>query len=122
MTDFEICQHRDAAPRRRPPRRRGRRADGAAHNLRLVEAPPAVAADRIATVAQLATARVAPRRENLVPLVGARRRDRPAEALGAPDVPLTEADLPAVKTAVPAGSATGERYAAARMAHLDSER
>jgi aryl-alcohol dehydrogenase-like predicted oxidoreductase len=56
-----------------------------------------------------------------VPLVGARRRDRLTEALGALDVTLTEADLAAIEAAVPAGAAAGDRYAAAQMAHLDSE-
>ncbi|MFB7471959.1 aldo/keto reductase [Kitasatospora sp. NPDC056184] len=96
--------------------------DNLAHNLRLVEALRAVAADRNATVAQIAIAWVASRGEDVVPLVGARRRDRLAEALGALDVPLTGADLAAIEAAVPAGSAAGDRYAAAQMAHLDSER
>ncbi|MER7703540.1 aldo/keto reductase [Kitasatospora sp. NPDC097605] len=96
--------------------------DNLAHNLRLVEALRAVAAQRDATVAQIAIAWVASRGEDVVPLVGARRRDRLTEALGALDVALTEADLAAIEAAVPAGSAAGERYAAAQMAHLDSER
>ncbi|MFE2106072.1 aldo/keto reductase [Kitasatospora sp. NPDC059463] len=96
--------------------------DNLAHNLRLVEALRAVAAERNATVAQIAVAWVASRGRDVVPLVGARRRDRLAEALGALDVTLTGADLAAVEAAVPAGSAAGERYAAAQMAHLDSER
>ncbi|WP_411110049.1 aldo/keto reductase [Streptomyces sp. c-19] len=58
---------------------------------------------------------------DIVPLVGARRRDRLAEALGALDVTLDAADLAAIEEAVPAGAAAGERYPAAQMAHLDSE-
>ncbi|MGW4891848.1 aldo/keto reductase [Kitasatospora sp. NPDC004240] len=92
------------------------------HNLRLVEALRAVAEGQGATVAQVATAWVASRGEDVVPLVGARRRDRLAESLGALDLTLGEAELAAIEAAVPAGSAAGERYAAAQMAHLDSER
>ncbi|MFD0272996.1 aldo/keto reductase [Kitasatospora sp. NPDC127111] len=92
-----------------------------AHNLELVEALRAVAAGRGASVAQVAIAWVASRGEDVVPLVGARRRDRLAEALGALDVTLSAADLAAIEAAVPARSAAGDRYAAAQMAHLDSE-
>lgn len=95
--------------------------DNLTHNLRLVDALRAVAAERNATVAQIAIAWVASRGEDIVPLVGARRRDRLTEALGALDVTLTGADLAAIEPAVPAGSAAGDRYAAAQMAHLDSE-
>ncbi|MFJ8621549.1 aldo/keto reductase [Kitasatospora sp. NPDC093550] len=92
------------------------------HNLALVEALRAIAAAKGASVAQVAIAWVASRGQDVVPLVGARRRERLTEALGALDVTLTEADLAAVEAAVPAGAAAGDRYAAAQMAHLDSER
>lgn len=95
--------------------------DNLTHNLDLVEALRAVAAERGASVAQIAIAWVASRGGDVVPLVGARRRDRLTEALGALDVTLTTADLAAIEAAVPAGSAAGDRYAAAQMAHLDSE-
>ena len=91
------------------------------HNLGLVEALRAIAEAKGVSVAQVAIAWVASRGEDIVPLVGARRRDRLTEALGALDVTLTPADLAAVEAAVPAGSAAGDRYAAAQMAHLDSE-
>ena len=55
-------------------------------------------------------------------LVGARRRERLHEALGALDVELTPADLEAIDRAVPAGAAAGSRYAEPMMAELDSER
>ncbi|GAA1081790.1 aldo/keto reductase [Kitasatospora arboriphila] len=91
-------------------------------NLALVEALRSVAEAKGATVAQAAIAWVASRGADVVPLVGARRRDRLAEALGSLDVHLTAADLAAVEAAVPEGSAAGDRYAAAQMAMLDSER
>ncbi|MGW3041461.1 aldo/keto reductase [Kitasatospora sp. NPDC001159] len=96
--------------------------DNLTHNLTLVEALRQVAATKGASVAQVAIAWVASRGEDVVPLVGARRRDRLTEALGALDVALTADDLAAIEAAVPAGAAAGDRYAAAQMANLDSER
>jgi aryl-alcohol dehydrogenase-like predicted oxidoreductase len=90
-------------------------------NLQLVEALRRVAEAKGASVAQIAIAWVAAQGLDIVPLVGARRRDRLAEALGALQVTLEEADLVAIEAAVPRGAAAGERYAAAQMAHLDSE-
>ncbi|MET9611450.1 aldo/keto reductase [Kitasatospora indigofera] len=91
------------------------------HNLRLVTALREIADAKGVSVAQVAIAWVASRGEDIVPLVGARRRDRLAEALGSLDVTLDAAELAAVEAAVPAGSAAGDRYAAAQMADLDSE-
>ncbi|WEH18038.1 aldo/keto reductase [Streptomyces sp. VNUA24] len=91
-------------------------------NLDLVEALRKIAERKGASVAQIAIAWVLSRGEDVVPLVGARRRDRLAEALGALEVTLDAADLAAIEGAVPAGAAAGERYPAAQMAHLDSER
>jgi aryl-alcohol dehydrogenase-like predicted oxidoreductase len=54
--------------------------------------------------------------------VGARRRERLQEALGALDVELTESDLARIAEAMPADAAAGERYQAEQMAILDSER
>jgi aryl-alcohol dehydrogenase-like predicted oxidoreductase len=92
------------------------------HNLTLVDALRTVADAKGATVAQLAIAWVLSRGADIVPLIGARRRDRLAEALGALDLELTPADLERIERAVPAGSAAGERYPDSQMAHLDSER
>ncbi|GHG72769.1 aldo/keto reductase [Streptomyces griseocarneus] len=90
-------------------------------NLDLVDALRKVAEGRGASVAQTAIAWVLSRGEDIVPLVGARRRDRLTEALGALDVTLGADDLAAIEEAVPAGAAAGERYPASQMAHLDSE-
>jgi aryl-alcohol dehydrogenase-like predicted oxidoreductase len=92
------------------------------HNLALVEALRALADARGATVAQLAIGWVLSRGQDIVPLVGARRRDRLAEALGALSVELTADDLAAIERAVPAGAAAGDRYHAPQMTTLDSER
>ncbi|MET3651661.1 aldo/keto reductase [Dyella japonica] len=92
------------------------------HNLALVDALRTIAQEKNVSVAQLAIAWVAAQGKDIVPLVGARRRDRLQEALGSLDVSLSGDDLAAIEAAVPKHAAAGERYAAAQMAHLDSER
>ncbi|MFI2640036.1 aldo/keto reductase [Streptomyces sp. NPDC018610] len=96
--------------------------DNLRHNLSLVDSLRKIADQKGATVAQIAIAWVLSRGEDIVPLIGARTRERLDEALGALEVTLTEADLAAIEAAVPAGAAAGERYAPAQMAMLDSER
>jgi pyridoxine 4-dehydrogenase len=91
-------------------------------NLALVDALRAVAETRGVTVAQVAIAWVLSRGTDIVPLIGARRRDRLAEALAAIDVQLSAGDLAAIERAVPPGAAAGDRYNAQQMANLDSER
>ncbi|MFJ9422350.1 aldo/keto reductase [Streptomyces sp. NPDC101249] len=88
------------------------------HNLTLVEALRRIAAAKGCTVAQLAIAWVLARGTDVVPLVGARTRERLAEALPALDVELDEADLAEIEKAVPAGSARGDRYPSAFMSGL----
>ncbi|MFE6407988.1 aldo/keto reductase [Streptomyces sp. NPDC057837] len=94
--------------------------DNLTHNLGLVEALRKIAEQKGVTVAQIAIAWVLSRGADIVPLVGARRRDRLAEALGALEVTLDAADLTAIEEAVPAGAAAGDRYPAAQMAHLEA--
>ncbi|MBQ1016892.1 hypothetical protein KBX71_03325 [Micromonospora sp. D93] len=60
--------------------------------------------------------------EQIVPLVGARRRDRLTESLAAVDLVLDQDALDEIERAVPAGAASGQRYATASMALLDSEK
>jgi len=91
-------------------------------NLQLVEALRRLAEAKGVSVAQIAIAWVAAQGADIVPLIGARRRDRLAEALGALDVTLTREDLAVIERVVPKGAAAGERYPAAQMAMLDSER
>ncbi len=57
-----------------------------------------------------------------MPLVGARRRDRLAEALGALELRLGPDDLARIEAAAPPDAVAGERYAPDQMALLDSER
>ncbi len=93
-----------------------------AHNLVLVEALRAVAEEKGATVAQVAIAWVLSRGQDIVPLIGARRRERLSEALGAVELKLTVKDLARIEQEVPAGAAAGSRYPAPLMTELDSER
>ncbi len=92
--------------------------ENVAHNLTLVEALRRVAGEKGCTVAQLAIAWVAARGEDIVPLVGARTRERLAEALPAAQVHLTADDLAEIEKVVPSGSARGDRYPAAFMSGL----
>jgi aryl-alcohol dehydrogenase-like predicted oxidoreductase len=96
--------------------------DNLEHNLTLVEALRAIADVKSASVAQLAIAWALSRGEDIVPLVGARRRDRLEEALGALEIELTADDVAAIERAVPKDAVAGERYDERQMAILDSER
>jgi aryl-alcohol dehydrogenase-like predicted oxidoreductase len=91
-------------------------------NLLLVELLRELAEARGISVAQLAIAWVLAQGTDIVPLIGARRRDRLTEALGALNVSLSADDLRRIERAVPKDSAAGERYHPTQMAHLDSER
>jgi aryl-alcohol dehydrogenase-like predicted oxidoreductase len=96
--------------------------DNLAHNRHLVGALAEIAGAKGISVAQLAIAWVLTRGDDIVPLIGTRRRDRLADSLGSLDVVLSEDELDIIERAVPSGAAAGERYNAAGMASLDSER
>lgn len=91
------------------------------NNLVLVEALAAFAASKAVSVAQLAIAWVLSRGEDIVPLVGARRRDSLQEALGSLDPVLTAEDFSKMEALIPASGVAGERYTPEHMAMLDSE-
>ncbi|MGV9236150.1 aldo/keto reductase [Streptomyces nigra] len=95
--------------------------DNLRHNLDLVDALRKIAERKGVSVAQIAIAWVLSRGEDIVPLVGARTRERLGESLGALDVTLDAADLTAIEEAVPPGAAAGDRYPAPQMAHLGTE-
>jgi aryl-alcohol dehydrogenase-like predicted oxidoreductase len=96
--------------------------DNLDRNLALVERLRKVAGQLGASVAQVAIAWVAAQGTDIVPLVGARTRQRLVESLGAVDIQLNDDQLAAIESAVPNGAAAGDRYDAAQMAMLDSER
>jgi aryl-alcohol dehydrogenase-like predicted oxidoreductase len=101
------------------PRFQGSNADA---NLALVEALRGIAAAKNLSVAQLAIAWVAHQGQDIIPLIGARRRDRLTEALGALGHTFTAKEIAAIDVAVPKNAASGSRYPGAAMADLDSER
>lgn len=90
-------------------------------NLELVELLREIASDKRASVAQIAIAWVLAKGDAIVPVVGARTRERLDEAIGALDVQLTVEDLERIETAVPADSAAGGRYPEPMLSTLDSE-
>ena len=109
------------------PRFQGENLDA---NLMLVDRLCTIADEIGASPAQVAIAWVAAQGKDqgqdqgkdIVPLVGARRRERLTEALGALDVKLTSGHLKALAEAFPPGAAAGDRYPAAQLAHMDSEK
>ena len=105
--------------RSRAPRFRG---ENLTRNLELVEALRTVADDLDASVAQVAIAWVLSRGEDIVPLIGARTRERLTEARGALDLTVSDHDIEEIEQAMPAEAAVGDRYPEAQMGQLDSER
>jgi len=91
-------------------------------NLALVDALRAIADAKGVSVAQIAIAWVLAQGDDIVPVIGARRRDRLTESLGALDITLTNEERAAIEAAVPKDAAAGDRYEAVQMAHLDSEK
>jgi aryl-alcohol dehydrogenase-like predicted oxidoreductase len=91
-------------------------------NIALVEALGKIARDKNASTAQLALAWVKSRGDDVIPLIGARRRDQLNDALGALDIKLTAADLARIEQAAPAAAVAGMRYLPSILAHMDSEK
>jgi len=91
-------------------------------NLTLVERLREIASQLNVSVAQVAIAWVAAQGKDILPLVGARRRDQLAESLGALNVKLTKDDLATLSRTIPRDAAAGERYPAAQLVHMDSEK
>lgn len=96
--------------------------ENVAHNLSLVDALRKVADRKGARSVQLAIAWVAAQGIDFVPLVGARRREQLAEALGALTFTLDAEDLADIESAVPNGAAAGDRYARPLLSELGSEK
>jgi aryl-alcohol dehydrogenase-like predicted oxidoreductase len=106
-------------PRTRFPRFR---AENLPRNLALLGALEAIAAERGVTAAQLAIAWVCSRGDDIIPLIGTKRRGRLAEALGGVGLTLGASEIAAIEAAVPAGQVAGDRYDPGNMSALDSER
>jgi len=105
--------------RARSPRFSGENLD---RNLSLVDALRGIAEQKGVSVAQTAIAWVLSRGADIVPLIGARKRDRLAEALGALNVTFSAEELKQIEQAVPLGAAAGDRYDKWGMSMLDSEK
>jgi aryl-alcohol dehydrogenase-like predicted oxidoreductase len=90
-------------------------------NQRLIEALSQIAKARGVTIAQLAFAWIRSRGSDIVPLIGARRRDQLAEALAGLNLALSAGELVAIEQAAPPNAVAGERYGPLAMKHLDSE-
>lgn len=91
-------------------------------NAKLAESLRALAEKRGVTASQLAIAWVLGRGQNIVPIVGSRTRKQLADALGALEIALAPEEAAELEAALPPEAVAGDRYAAAQMAHLDSER
>jgi pyridoxine 4-dehydrogenase len=91
-------------------------------NQKLLEPIRIIAAAKGVSLPQIAIAWVLSRGKDIVPIIGARRRQTLSESLAALDVILSPDELLAIEGALPNGTVAGSRYAEAQMAHLDSER
>jgi aryl-alcohol dehydrogenase-like predicted oxidoreductase len=90
-------------------------------NLALVETLRRIGEEKQASPTQLAIAWVRSRGPDIVPLIGARRRDQLHEAFGSLALSLDADDLARIEAAVTPSLTAGARYDPAQMAHLDSE-
>jgi aryl-alcohol dehydrogenase-like predicted oxidoreductase len=98
-------------------------ADNQENNRRLVDALAELARERGVTPAALAIAWVmAMGKQDIVPLMGARRREQLQDLTAALKLELTRADLERIDREVTNNAIAGSRYPAQMMAHLDSER
>ena len=91
-------------------------------NQRLVDALENLARERGVSTATLAVAWVLAKGSNIVPVVGARKREQLEQALAALRVELSADDVARIERAVPAEAVAGTRYQQQQMQNLDSER
>jgi aryl-alcohol dehydrogenase-like predicted oxidoreductase len=92
-----------------------------ARNRALVAALAAIAQARGISLVQLGFAWLRAQGDNIVPLIGARRRAQLAEALAGLRIALAPEELAAIEQAVPHEAVAGARYGPLAMRHLDSE-
>jgi aryl-alcohol dehydrogenase-like predicted oxidoreductase len=94
----------------------------APENQRLVDTLARLAAAKGVTPAQLAIAWARSHGPSIIPVIGARTRAQLDDAVAGASIALTPSEKAALEEAIPASAVVGTRYAAAQMAHLDSER
>lgn len=90
-------------------------------NLALVKALREIAEEKQTNVAQLAIAWVLSLGEDVIPLIGARKRSQLQDALSAVGLQLSPSDLERIEAAVPVEAVAGTRYAAEQMGMLGVE-
>jgi aryl-alcohol dehydrogenase-like predicted oxidoreductase len=90
-----------------------------AQNLRLLEKIRQLAESKGCTPSQLALAWVLAQGEYITAIPGTRRRDHLEENLAALQVQLSDADLAAIRQAIPQSAIAGERYSPDNMARVD---
>lgn len=83
-------------------------------NLTLVEALRKIAEEKQVTVAQMAIAWVLAQGDDVIPLIGARKRSQLRESIGAVDLILSSNDLSRIEEAIPRELVAGEYYAVPR--------
>lgn len=88
-------------------------------NQNLVQQLQELAEAKGASASQLAFAWVMHHGDDIVPLVGAKTRQRLSEALGSLNVKLTEQDLKTLDELFPPGVTAGDRYAKEQMAMVN---
>jgi aryl-alcohol dehydrogenase-like predicted oxidoreductase len=96
--------------------------DNLASNQQLAGNLKAIAAEKGISPAQLAIAWALNKQGFVVPVIGARKRAQLMESLGALEVRLTQEEIAALETLIPADAVAGTRYDAMQMRMLDSEK
>lgn len=91
-------------------------------NERLIETLKQVASDQRVTPAQLAIAWVLAKGPDIIPVIGARKRNQLEDSLGALRVQLSPEDQARIEEAIPRSAVAGSRYEEHQMKVLDSER
>jgi aryl-alcohol dehydrogenase-like predicted oxidoreductase len=91
-------------------------------NRRLVEKLTQLAAEHRATSTQLAIAWALAKGEDIIPVIGARKRSQLDESLGALEINLAPEEIARLEDAVNPSQVAGTRYDASQMQALDSER
>ncbi len=94
--------------RRNSPRFQGENFE---KNIVLVKEIEAIASEKGCTSSQLALAWVLAQGDDIVPIPGTKRRKYLEENVRALEVQLTDAELARIDRVIPAGAASGERYA-----------
>lgn len=91
-------------------------------NLSSLEPLKQMANDKGATMPQIAIAWVLAKGDDILPLIGSRRRMTLLDSLKALEINLTLDEIKLLDDSFPDGVAAGSRYAEPMMSHLDSER